>query len=151
MSGLAARVWRRAGRALLFVAWVGVASALGLELVVRVFLPQQLTLDAPGLWTPDPAIGWRRTPDARMTVQREGRDLCEYAASRAGLGMLERREPFAGRGLHLVDRGQEAVDERPSRGEEVSVIPVLLEDMVLDPEARYATPRWTAEPLAVST
>lgn len=48
---------------------------VGLELMVRFLMPQVLPRDAPEIYVPDPAIGWRRAPDVRTWVNTGERDV----------------------------------------------------------------------------
>lgn len=65
----------RWGRALLSSGAIAAISACGLEVATRLVAPQVLQHDVPGLWRPDPAIGWRRAPNARVVANTGERDV----------------------------------------------------------------------------
>ena len=66
---------RRLGRALLWVAYCAVAVAAGLEVMVRLLMPQVLPVDAPQIYRPDATIGWRRTANVRARANTGDRDV----------------------------------------------------------------------------
>jgi hypothetical protein len=48
-------------------------SLLLIEVGVRLLIPQHLSYEIwPGLYRPDPALGWRRAPDVRLEARRDG-------------------------------------------------------------------------------
>ncbi len=77
---------------------IGFASAftfLLLEVGVRIFLPQVLVKDAPDLWSPDEAMGWRRKPDVRLWVNSGERDAQICTDSRGDRIDCDAPEPDA--------------------------------------------------------
>ena len=68
-------VMRRLGRALVWVAYCAVVVAAGLELAVRLLMPQVLPVDAPQIYRPDDAIGWRRNGGVRALANTGDRDV----------------------------------------------------------------------------
>ena len=62
-------------RAATFLLVTALASALLLEVGVRLLRPQILPRDAPELWNPDDVIGWRHRPGVRSWVNTGERDV----------------------------------------------------------------------------
>jgi hypothetical protein len=62
-------------RVFFFVSFLVVSVGLGLELAVRLVIPQSLIREPPDLWRRDPEIGWRHPPNARVQVNAAGRDV----------------------------------------------------------------------------
>jgi hypothetical protein len=61
-----------------WVAWLiysGIVTGIGIEVLVRLLLPQVLPLDAPQIYRPDDTIGWRRTPNVRALANTGDRDV----------------------------------------------------------------------------
>jgi hypothetical protein len=57
------------------MAYCAIATAAGLELMVRLLLPQVLPVDAPQIYRPDDTIGWRRNANVRALANTGDRDV----------------------------------------------------------------------------
>src|SRR5262249_7062957 len=62
-------------RAAAWIAGLALAAACGTEGLVRAFRPQVLPRDVPELWVPDPVLGWRHRPEARVLANTGERDV----------------------------------------------------------------------------
>ena len=65
-------------RPLRWLAWLTYSvllTGIGTELIVRLLMPQVLPLDAPQIYRPDDAIGWRRTANVRALANTGDRDV----------------------------------------------------------------------------
>ena len=68
-------VLRGIGKGLAFALFVVTTVALGVELLFRLTLPQVLPVDAPEIYHPDDAIGWRRSANVRAMANTGERDV----------------------------------------------------------------------------
>lgn len=66
---------RRLVQWLAWLAWSAVAVGAGLEVLVRLLMPQVLPVDAPQIYQPDDTIGWRHTPSVRALANTGDRDV----------------------------------------------------------------------------
>ncbi len=66
---------RRLARGLVWMAYCVAAVAAGLELAVRMLMPQVLPVDAPQIYRPDDTIGWRRNANVRALANTGDRDV----------------------------------------------------------------------------
>jgi len=62
-------------RWLAWLAYCGIAVAVGVEVMVRLLMPQVLPIDAPQIYRPDTTIGWRHTPNVRALANTGDRDV----------------------------------------------------------------------------
>lgn len=73
-SSLASFV-RRASRGLVWAGYYVVAIAVGVELLVRLVMPQVLPVDAPEIYQTDDTIGWRHRPNVHANANTGDRDV----------------------------------------------------------------------------
>ena len=66
---------RRVARWLPWMAYCAIVVAAGLEVAVRLLMPQVLPIDAPQIYRPDDAIGWRRNGSVRALANTGDRDV----------------------------------------------------------------------------
>ena len=75
MQALERPGWRRWLKIIVFELCILAVLALLFEVGVRIIRPQVLTHDAPDLWQPDEAIGWRHRTNARVNINTGDRDV----------------------------------------------------------------------------
>jgi hypothetical protein len=82
MPSRARTLLRGAARGFAWTAYYVVIIAVGLEVGVRLFIPQVLPVDAPRIFRPDGTIGWRNNPSVQTWANTGERDVEVWTDSR---------------------------------------------------------------------